>query len=88
MEQVTNKRVARCVYGCGAEVESSPELPFFTSRAAGSSEAEESCKNCKYKKAAHSRETMARNKTLKCHNFEPHGEFETDQFYCGCRGWD
>ena len=41
-------RMARCTYGCGSEITSEWELPFFA--------------------------------------YRPH--MKTDEYYCGCMGWD
>lgn len=81
-------RMAKC--GCGALRPSIDfkNLAFFEYRGKGSTAATESCKNCKYHQNAHRPEVMAKNTALKCTNFEPHGAFEFDVFYCGCRGWD
>ena len=85
-ENVAVERKAQC--SCGQVVPSSKSLPFFESTAEGSRDAVESCKHCGYFRVAHTPEVIAKNKSLKCTNFEPHGAYEFDRYYCGCRGWD
>lgn len=84
-EQI-NGRQARC--GCGRTEASSTALAFFEYTGEESDRALTSCKNCAYHQKAHEPEVMARNKALKCTNFQPHGAFQFDSYYCGCRGWD
>lgn len=79
-------RFAEC--SCGRREPSSVSLAFFEFRGEGSLKSREICRNCAYLLIAHTSEVMARNKALKCRNFVPHGPYETDRFYCGCRGWD
>jgi hypothetical protein len=74
-------RQARCSYKCKV-VPSSTALPFFEYLGPGSAAARERCKTCSYFEAAH------RPGTLACDTFEPHGPYEYDRYYCGCRGWD
>lgn len=85
-ENVAVARVAKC--GCGRAEPSSKHLAFFQDRGPDSKDAQHTCKQCHYYDVAHTPEVMARNKNLKCTDFEPHGAFEFDSFYCGCRGWD
>ncbi len=81
-------RMAKC--GCGHTVASTFDnsIAFFQFRGEGSRDALENCKNCWYSRRAHEPEVMAKNLALKCTNFEPHGPYEFDSFYCGCRGWE
>lgn len=74
-------RTARC--SCGKERSSSDELAFFEYRGHGSRAAAVHCKNCGYYPVAHEKDNVRH-----CGNFEPHGPYEFDHFYCGCRGWD
>jgi hypothetical protein len=80
-------RYARC--GCGRTAPSTLDgsLAFFEFRGEGSRSALDICRNCSYAENAHKPEVMKRNNALDCHSFEPHGAFEFDNFYCGCRGW-
>lgn len=88
-------RIARC--GCGATSPSSRKLPFFLFRGEGSYHALDNCKHCRYGQMAHDPAEMAKNvphnrRTVVedglCPGFEAHGAYETDIYYCGCRGWD
>lgn len=91
-------RMARCgMYkNCGSTVPSAVSLPFFEFRGEGSRDATTICKNCPYSVVAHTDEVRAKHhtqgrgrvQTKVCDNFEPHGPFEFDSFYDGCRGWD
>lgn len=85
MNDLTNRKA---ICDCGRIERSSEDLPFFEFRGEGSRAAKITCKHCHYHDVAHTPETMATNSALKCTNFEPHGPFEFDLFYCGCRGWD
>ena len=93
-------RTARC--GCGKEMpSSSPGLAFFEFRGPGSPQAIHSCKHCGYHDVAHEAahmETLVHGRDGKrrptvvedgrCPGFEARGDWGTDSFYCGCRGWD
>jgi hypothetical protein len=94
-------RVARCgsnakIPGSGhAEQASSPTLAFFEYRGEGSRAATDVCRHCGYAEVAHepgapvwrsSGKTAV--ETHGCPGFEPHGPWECDTYYCGCRGWD
>jgi hypothetical protein len=76
-------RIATCAYG-GADTPSSLALPFFEYRGEGSYAAEKLCRNCGYTKTAHHNKAII----MVCSQFEPHGPWSTDTYYCGCRGWD
>ncbi len=80
------ERQAICT--CKKVVPSKPDLAFFEFTGEGSEKAKTSCKNCGFHAVAHTPETMARNKNLKCTDFVARGPFEFDFYYCGCRGWD
>lgn len=89
-------REARCGKFC-AVVPSSLDLAFFEFRGEGSPVSKRTCKKCGYADVAHDPAHMQRNvpsnrKTVveqgKCSGFEPHGAYEYDTYYCGCRGWD
>lgn len=82
----TPEREAKCDF-CGEVEKSSKDLPFFIYRGKGSKYSKEYCKNCKYTSAAH-RPTIQANNPNICKNFEPHGPFQYDLYYCGCGGWD
>jgi hypothetical protein len=79
-------RLAIC--GCGNTEPSRAGLAFFEYLGPGSRRAVTQCKHCRYSVEAHDPAVMARNKALTCTNFEPHGGFESDSFYCGHAGWD
>ena len=79
-------RKAQC--GCGKISESSLDLPFFTFRGEGSSDAIESCKHCRYHEVAHAKPKPPHLVKNVCDEFTPHGAFEFDGFYCGHTGWD
>lgn len=80
-------RTARCI--CGSVVASTtPHIAFFEYRGEGSRSATTTCKNCRYAEVAHTDEARRKNPRLLCTTFEPHGAFEFDSFYCGCRGFD
>jgi hypothetical protein len=87
---LTNRK-AKC-YSCNSIRDSSLELPFFTYRGEGSPDAKNHCKNCGYYEQAHNTNRYYKGTTevnpLLCSKFEPHGVYEYDTFYCGCRGWD
>lgn len=88
-------RKARCA-SCQTVVASSDKLPFFEDRGEGSREAVEACRICKcFEKAHHPRTDGPASGIGKIpsvigtpHPFEPHGAWEFDLYYCGCRGWD
>lgn len=80
-------RMALCET-CGKQIASSLDLAFFEYRGSGSERANTQCKKCNYHLKAHLPEVMAKNNRLKCTEFEPRGAFDTDLYYCGCRGWD
>lgn len=81
---ISGARQARCP-SCKTERPSSPELPFFEYRGPGSSAATDACANCCYYDVAH--EGPRANSRI-CDSFVPHGAWDVDLFYCGCRGWD
>jgi hypothetical protein len=73
-----NRRLAHCA-SCSKEVESNWDLAFFEYRGPASTVAREHCR-CGYYECAHP--------TRDCRQFHPHGPYDYDLFYCGCRGWD
>lgn len=74
-------RISMCS-NCKRTVPSTVDLPFFEYRGDGSPTATQRCK-CGYYEVAHQMEGF------ECKNggFEPHGAYDTDLHYCGCRGW-
>jgi hypothetical protein len=75
-------RKAKCY--CGKTTESNlNRCAFFEHKGADSFAAQNHCKNCHYYKGAHNQDYER-----VCNNFEPHGPFEFDSYYCGCHGWD
>ena len=88
-------RMARCVCGRREPSANWQSLAFFEARGEGSECAMKHCK-CGYYECAHDAEQL---KALNIHNttviergicsgFTPHGAYEHDSYYCGCRGWD
>lgn len=89
-------REAHCT-SCGKVAPSTDRdhLAFFRYRGAGSAAADESCGVCGFNIRAHDPEFCAKNvdpRTViekgKCTGFVPHGPWDFDLYYCGCRGWD
>ena len=80
-------RTSKCTY-CDRKAPSSTQLPFFEYKGPGSESSRNNCRNCAYAEVAHTPEVMAKNDRLKCVNFVPHGPYEFDRHYCGCRGWE
>lgn len=79
-------RLAKC--GCGNTRQSDLDLAFFEYLGPGSPAAAKTCKHCRYHEVAHEK-PLPKHLEKQCgHDFEPHGPFEFDRFYCGCRGWD
>lgn len=80
-------RMARCAY-CKTERLSSErdQLPFFEDK----SDESDTCLHCHYFESAHEKKKAgAPGLTDRiCDNFEPHGAWAWDMYYCGCRGWD
>jgi hypothetical protein len=84
-EPSATPRVAQCIW-CNTERPSSPDLPFFADRSAGSKHAETTCRHCGYLAVAHG---ITNYKTNACEAFEALSEGAPfDEFYCGCGGWD
>lgn len=81
-------RRAKCAYHHNENdtVESSFNLPFFEFRGEGSRDSKWHCKHCFYYEPVHD-PNYSHYKPLD-HEFEAHGAFEYDRYYCGCRGWD
>lgn len=83
-------RLATCPY-CKATRPSSRDLPFFESRESGTS-LSKLCAKCGLYEIAHRYWAVRRYPEplpqTRDHEYAPHGEWDTDSFYCGCRGWD
>lgn len=81
-------RLAKC--SCGNSRPSDASLAFFEYRGPGSDVAATDCKHCGYHEAAHNPEVKKGHwrEQFICDHFEPHGGYDHDIFYCGCRGWD
>lgn len=83
-------RVAKCTY-CGrtnpsdAQLKGYSSLPFFEFRGEGS-KAAAICK-CGYAEVAHGCE-RDQQRRFTCGDYTPRGAWDSDLFYCGCRGWD
>lgn len=76
-------------------------LAFFEDHGPSSEQAQRSCLHCHFFDCAHDPAYMStlargrdgsRRKTVvedgTCPGFEPHGAWDYDTYYCGCRGWD
>lgn len=73
------KRMASCT-SCGHTVPSDRHmLAFFEDRSETSRMALHQCV-CGYMDTAPGKHED--------HAFQPHGAWETDAYYCGCKGWD
>lgn len=81
------ERMMSCTYG-GALMPSSPTAAFFKSRAAGSDWARGTCEECGYAPQAHESPIPAHLKGKTDHPFVQHKGRDTDEYYCGCYGWD
>jgi hypothetical protein len=80
-------RFAKC--SCGKTQPSSLTLAFFEYLGPESPSATENCAQCGYLQIAHRRKQSGEVKNQHiCLRFKPHGPYENDRFYCGCRGWD
>lgn len=85
-------RVAHCTY-CGARAARpslSEALAFFEYRGEGSQAATDQCATCGCVAAAHAPRKLpfASLNGITDHPFVAHGPWETDLYYCGCRGWE
>jgi hypothetical protein len=76
-------RMARC--SCKKLESSSTTLAFFEFRGDGSDQALRSCKHCGVYI-----EALRLDGPKQCvgHEFESHGAYEFDAYYCGHAGWD
>lgn len=81
-------REASCSY-CGKKVPSSFSLAFFEYRGPKCSSSESTCVNCGRHKSFHEKDHwMYEQHKKKCDNFQPGYVWETDNYYCGCFGWN
>lgn len=71
---------------CKALHSSSHSLAFYVYRGEGSSDAINICGKCGLKHSAHLPDNYSQLKMP--HEFQAHGAFELDFYYCGCKGWD
>lgn len=83
-------RVAACMCGKKQLSAEYQRLAFFQYRGEGSPDALNTCKHCKFHRIAHENKIAGKAQMAKqiCDNFEPHGAWDFDSYYCGCRGWD
>lgn len=83
-------RVAHCTYcGARAATPSGTARAFFEYRGAGSAAATDRCATCGCLAAAHgARNPFTDRPGITDHPFVAHGPWDTDLYYCGCRGWD
>lgn len=82
-------RQARCF--CGKTEDSRHGLAFIEFRGELSRRAREQCRNCKNHYVTHlelNTTTGRLGHMFGVCDFEPHGSFEFDEYYCGCKGWD
>lgn len=75
-------RTAKCDM-CKRITPSCMNLAFFQYRGDGSRAATETCAVCRYHKVAHDEGHPA----VADHDFIPHGAFDFDVWYDGCKGW-
>lgn len=84
-------RQAHCAYGEHATVSSSISLPFFVFRGPDSVWAVDHCE-CGFTRRAHEpdRKDMkgAMSGLANCPGFVARGPKDTDEYYCGCHGWE
>lgn len=80
-------RKAKCSH-CGKIVQSNTTLQFFIYRGENSSESNQICKNCGYHVDAHNLNNLLYLQNIVCNDFQKHGPWEYDSFYCGCNGFD
>ncbi len=81
-------RQAKCSLGCGSIQPSGLNLAFFEYLGPGSPASRQNCKKCGYFDTAHVRKEGQPPNRHVCLSFAPHGPYEFDKYYCGCRGWD
>ena len=82
-------REATCTYGSHGAVASKPTLAFFKDRRAGSPYALNTCGVCNYGPAAHEKPVPKHLEgRTNDHDFIPSIGRDTDEYYCGCYGWD
>lgn len=82
-------RMAKC--SCGNKRPSDWSLPFFEYKGPGSNAEKTHCKNCGMTVAWHKPDHWFRVKypeKTRCEKFEPGYEYEHDEYYCGCSGWN
>ena len=80
-------RTAKCACGKTEPSERAllGELAFFEFYGDGSNHSRRRCAHCTFYDVAHQN---ARAILKIDHEFEAHGAFEFDKYYCGCGGWD
>lgn len=80
-------RFAKCTSRCQLRP-SSVDLAFFEYLGPDSPASKQNCAQCGYYESAHRGDgDRPRNQNV-CLIFRPHGTYEFDRYYCGCRGWD
>lgn len=80
-------RFAKCGKECHLRP-SSTDLAFFEYRGPDSPASKRHCIQCGYYESAHKPTDGRPRFKAVCLNFRPHGPYEFDSYYCGCRGWD
>lgn len=80
-------RFAKCGKTCAVEP-SNADLAFFEYLGPDSPASKNHCAQCGYYESAHKRDGDRLPSQNVCLNFRPHGPYEFDRYYCGCRGWD
>lgn len=82
-------RMMNCSYGQHGIMPSNEGAAFFKDRSAGSDHALKTCGVCNYGPAAHEKPVPKHLEgRTNDHDFIPSIGRETDEYYCGCCGWD
>jgi hypothetical protein len=80
-------RTATCVY-CKTSVPSDPNLAFFEDRSTETARTPCAAPGCYFVEAVHREINPHTNRPgITDHEFIPR-QYDTDAYYCGCRGWD
>lgn len=83
----TQTRQATCVY-CKTPTESDPNLAFFEDRSEPTDRTPCAAPGCYFVEAVHQETNPHTNRPgVTDHPFIPR-TYNTDAYYCGCRGWD
>lgn len=89
--EILDGRQAHCSYGKHKIVDSTLFLPFFQYRGPDSAWATDHCK-CGFTRRAHEPDRKdvkgAMPGLAQCPGFVARGPSDTDEYYCGCYGWE